>query len=619
MKPLRTFLLVALALGMFGFIVFYERRNSEDAARAGATAGLLPNFNPASVTSVEITGPTNQSVRVEKTNDAWTLVQPVVYPAHAARVNALLTFFAQLTRTSHISAQDLTSQRQRLSAFGLEPPRATVIVQQDAGRIELTIGSRTPVGNQVYVQLVGSDGIYFIDGAILDRLPQAVDDWRDPAFLPLKGLAFNRLKVEVRTGTGLNVLQLQVDPATHVWRLTGPMAARADNRKLNQLLGQLAAWQIRRFVPENPKPDLEAVGLQSPEVALTFAQGSNDLLVAHFGKSPANDESLVYARCLPRSSPVLVSKDLLSRLRAPFSEFRERRLLSVPLSPVDLIEVRGEEPFSVQRLPDGAWWTYSPQPQPADAQFVTNFFASLTALEITDFERDEVTEDYSSWGLNRPRRQFIMRLAVTNSPPGVTNRIIAQVDFGTNQADKVYARIQGENSVYAVKLDAYRRLPVQAFQLMDRRVWLFNTNDVTSVSIRLKGESWKLARNADHQWTLAPRGTPLDFPLPHILDEALYRLGRLQVEAWTAQGDDKLDRFGIPDADDHVDIEVNSGQQVLRLALDFGRMAPNQNLYVAVTKNGRRYVFEMALWFFDPYLTLLRSLPPSPSTSADNR
>lgn len=620
MKPLRTLLLVVLALGMFAYIALYERHETEPSQAAGTAPMLFANFNPALVASVEVSMLTNQSLRVERTNNTWLLVHPLVYPAHALRVDRLLSIFSQLTRSSHISAQELTAQRQPLSAFGLDPPRATVVVQHDLGRLELKIGNRTPLGSQVYVQLVGSDGIYFTDAAVLDRLPRSVDEWRDPGFLPLKGLAFNRLKIEARAGGGVNVLQFETDPATRLWRLTGPMAARADNAKLEQLIGQLQTWQIRSFVSESPKPDLEIYGLQTPELTLVFGRGSNDLLMAQFGKSPPNDNSLIYARCLGRTGPVLVDKELVAKLRVPFSEFRERRLTSAGLGVADLVEVRGQENFTLQRQKDGSWWTHSPQPQLADPQLVMNFFANITALRIADFERDEVTEDYSSWGLNRPRRQYLFRQAITNVPPGVTNRLLAQLDFGTNKADKIYARVQGENSVYTVKLEAYALLPSQSFQLWDRRLWSFDTNDVTTVTIQLMSYRWKLVRNAARQWSLAPATTALEFPVPNMVDEVIYRLGRLQAVVWTAQGDDKLATYGIPDADAHLEIEVSpTGKPVQHLTLDFGPSAPSQNIFASAKKNGRRLIFEISRSLFDLYGSLLQSLPRPPTSSADHK
>ena len=87
---------------------------------------------------------------------------------------------------------------------------------------------------------------------------------------------------------------------------------------------------------------------------------------------------------------------------------------------------------------------------------------------------------------------------------GPTNAIIAELDFGTNQADKVFARRADEPSfVYAVKLADFQRLPSASWQMRERRIWNLSTNDVARATIRQQGRVRQIIRNGPHDWSLA--------------------------------------------------------------------------------------------------------------------
>lgn len=598
MNPVRTWLLVALTIGLFGFIVFVERRSSDAAATAGGAGQLLPNFNPALVTSVEVIFRTNQILRAERTNDDWNLVLPFKYPAYANRIDNLLEVFTQLNRQSHISAQELLAHQQPMSAFGLDPPQATLIVEQPGDRLELKVGGKAPIGDKVYVQLVGTDGIFFNDTAFLTRLPRSIDDWRDPTFLRLKGLSFNCLRM--RAGT--HAFELQIDPSSQLWQLTKPIVARADNLRLNSVIRQLKEWQIRWFVPDSASADLDDYGLQPPVAVLRLGQGTNDLLVVQFGKSPTNDPTRVYAQCLPSSTLVEVPHAPLDQLSVPYTAWRDPRLVPMPSSTISLIQAQAEENFSLQRQADGSWRVISPQAFQADPELVKQFLGELGGLEIVEFVKDVVT-DFSDWGLAKPSRQYTLK-AIT--PAGFTNQV--QVNFGTNKDDHIYARLSNEDSVYAARLEAVRKLPVRAFQFRDRRLWNFASSNVVNVTVTIHDQTRKLVRNASQQWMLETNSVPLIGPLSAALEETLHRFGQLRAETWTDLGEDKLAKYGFPEAGHRLALQVNADGKTQVLTLDFGGLAPSQNVYAAVSLDGRKVVFELGWRLFQLYQDVLHSL-----------
>src|SRR5207245_9338414 len=106
-------------------------------------------------------------------------------------------------------------------------------------------------------------------------------------------------------------------------------------------------WQSppsAQCLPDQPNPDLENLGLQPAELGLALGQGTNTVAQLQFGKN--KDAGQVYARVYGQNTIVAVASDLVAPWRAPVNDFRDPHLL-VLTRPVDVIEVRGVENFSV--------------------------------------------------------------------------------------------------------------------------------------------------------------------------------------------------------------------------------------------------------------------------------
>lgn len=602
MNPRSTRWLVALALALLAYIVFIERRWLDTPAREQATAKLLPDFDPAKVTSLEILRD-QQIIRVRRTNDTWVLAAPVVYPAQGDAVERFLESLGQLTRMTYITAAELLAQTNGLAHFGLEPPLASIVLQSRAGRQELRVGGPTPFGGRVYVQVVGADGLYAAEAGFTTRLPRSAEEWRDTVFVNLAGLSFNRLEVR----TGARSFEALRNPTNRLWELTQPIHARADNPRLEALLRQLQAARVSQFVTDDPAADLEPLGLRPPEVELILAQGTNEVLTLQFGRSASHAPNAVHARRADRGGVVLVPKALADQLRARFSEFRDKRLLGFPPLTAERIEVRGEEGFTVQRQTNGLWRLIQPRDQPADAGLMKDFLVNLGELEVVEFVKDVVT-DFSSYGLAPPNRQILLSTVATNAA-GATPQLLAQLDFGSSEADKVFVRRADENSVYAVALGDAQRLPTAAWQLRDRRVWDFAASNVVSLAVKLQGREHRLTRNSAEQWTVAPGSQGIINSL--ALDELLSQFGQLTVQTWVGRGADKLEPFGIPQADHQLALEVVADGRTETLTVAFGALSATFRPYAVITVDGQPILCEFPLRLYGVYRETLRGVVPA--------
>jgi len=581
MRGKQTTTLVVLALGLFAFIWLFERHTPDSVQVAERALKLLPGFEPNTVRSVELTS-SNLALHAVRNGNQWTLTAPVNYPARADTIDTFLALAGELSTRQRVPAKSLAPAR--LAGFGLRPPQAVLRFEQPTNRLEFSLGARSPLGDRLYFQLAGHADVFIAGSNFFSRLPRSADDWRDPALLHLDNIPFDRLEIRA-AGRGLS---LERPAAGQPWRLTRPFAARVDNAKVQFLLQQLRAWRASAFVTDQPAADLEPLGLRTPELELVFGLGTNDLQVVQFGRSPTNDAGQIYARRLAHTNVVLVPAGPLDRLRAPFADWRERRLAHFEVASVDNLEIRGEDALALRRDTNG-WRVVEPLNFAADGAIVTNLLLSLGTLEATEFVKDVVT-DFGAYGLAKPVRRYILKSTATNAAGTATNLTLVSLDFGTNAAGAVFARRTDEESVYSVPAGNIIRLPQALFQVRNRRLWDFASSNVVNVTIKQGGRTRRLVRDAAREWQNAPGSTGDVNSL--AVESTLASLGDLRAVAWTARGADKKPAYGFSPAGHEIALEVAVGEKLQTFTLEFGGISVMRRPYAAVPIEGEAVIFE---------------------------
>ena len=234
--------------------------------------------------------------------------------------------------------------------------------------------------------------------------------------------------------------------------------------------------------------------------------------------------------------------------------------------------------------------------------------SALSRLQIVEFTGDAaIAQDWARYGLASPIRQYTLKSATANSPAGPTNAVIAELSFGTNQADKVFARRADEPGfVYAVKLGDVLRLPAAGWQIRERQIWNLSTNDVARATIRQQGRMRQIVRNGPHDWSLAPGSQGIINDL--AVEETVSGLCQLTAAAWVARGATDRARFGLTDNDLQITLELKNGDKA---SVEFGSEAPGNVPCAAITLEGEPWVFECPAWLY-VYAQHYLSLPANP-------
>jgi len=180
-KP--TWILLSIAAVLFAFIFLFERRLPD----ANRPPPRLLAFSPGEVTNIQLRLTNQLTLSVARAkpgvNVPLNLTFPVSYPARHHAIQPLLNALAEVIPVAEISAQELKAGKRTIAEFGLDVPQATLTLQHHGQRIEILFGSKTPVGDGVYVQVLNQSSIYILSAEFVNALPRSYNDWRDLSLL----------------------------------------------------------------------------------------------------------------------------------------------------------------------------------------------------------------------------------------------------------------------------------------------------------------------------------------------------------------------------------------------------------------------------------------------------
>ena len=590
MNPRQTWFWLLLASVLFGLVL---ARNRYFRGHESGPGKVVPNLKTAAVESIQITLAGSVELRAERAGSGWTLAKPLSYPAQAASIEALLARLERLTPATSIRMEELKNRPKADEEFGFANPQASILIQQQGDqRIRLLLGGKTAPGDQFFLQVVGAENVYVIDADVLKFVPRSANDWRDRTVLDLRALGFDRIAVT----NGTRIFEVQRDSTNSPWRMARPFLARADGAKIEQALEKLQNLRVTQFVSDDPKADLEALNLQPAELELAFSQGSNNVALLQFGKT--NNAGQVYVRRGGQNTIVTAANELVEPWRAPANDFRDLHLL-VLTQPVDAIEIRGEENFSVQRLTNDTWRVL-PQDLPTDEASVNELISVLGGLHL-EVAQGFVTEaGLTNYGLAPPLRQYTF-YARADGAAGASNSVLAELQFGTNQPGKVFVRRTDESAVYSIPTNDFQRLPAGGWQLRGRRLWNFSDDDIAGATIRKDGKACQIIRKERYHWSFAPGSQGL-IKNELALEETVRGLVQVTAASWVARGDQNRVRYGFHDGGLQVTLELKNGDKA---TVEFGAEAPSNFEYAAVVLESQVWIFEFPWLLFRDVLSSL--------------
>ncbi|MDP2991350.1 MAG: DUF4340 domain-containing protein, partial [Kiritimatiellota bacterium] len=191
-----TFFLLILSVLLGAFIAIVEWGEKDEDAQDRPNLRLL-DIEPENVIYWSFSRDT-LFVACANEQGQWLINKPVAARADSIKLNHMLAVLAKLPRGEIVTAAQRSSRSLSLDDYGLGKPLACMVLGDAEHRYTLAVGGLSPMKDAVYVQVDNSDDVIATSTNLLDIIPRAAADLRDPRLLAgapayVKGLAIKRL------------------------------------------------------------------------------------------------------------------------------------------------------------------------------------------------------------------------------------------------------------------------------------------------------------------------------------------------------------------------------------------------------------------------------------------
>jgi hypothetical protein len=406
---MRTSLLIllSLALGLLGFIVFFERGSLSTTERQGRKGRVLDSFVRERVSRIEIQrkGVTTVLVRDETHADdplapsGWRVEKPYAAQADQTVVDALigaLEWIEPRRSLGEVSAKELVE-------FGLDKPRYRVRFRAGRDDAGFSLGAPAADGGGAYLRPLGRSVVYVVGKDVVEALDHESADYHDKTLQRgVSMLTFESLELSDASGLRKLVRRDGFD-----W-LSAPYQSLASTPSLTGVVDAFDALRATRYIDSSDRPEL-ASGLDAPSFSASLtstvldktaqtqpgtpakSQRKSERLELRVGRECAGHSGEHYLR-VGTGALFCAADSELAKLHKSADELRETRLLPLDDSEIRSVRLRDGGRELVLTTKEQATTCTLTQPGhdklsgTADPAALTAWYAALRGATIQHFD-----------------------------------------------------------------------------------------------------------------------------------------------------------------------------------------------------------------------------------------
>ncbi len=520
MKTRTTWILAVIALVVAGVVALDYKKGTTTEKRRERSRRLV-ELDSASVTRLELVQ-SNVTMVAEKSGDRWQLKQPLEYRADAGTIHSILDGieFAEKIRT--LTAADLAGMD--LAELGLAPPRIQLTLTARDKPVTLRVGGETPTKNSVYVQVAGREEVCVVESYLVERLQRTVADFRDRVVLDFDPALASRLELKSADRV-VELARQAAGDGPALWSFVRPLAARADQTRVSDLLSGLAALRVQEFVSDDPK-DIHTYRLGEPAREITVSRtGTEGVLTLLVSAPLTNQPHLVHAKLKNGDAIFTLEAAAVQKSDVAVADLRDRQVLAARAEEVQAIEIqRGADRLTLVRSNE-EWRITGPVTEPAAGERVEGLLTNLRGLRVEQFAADVAT-DLEKFGLAVPATIVKLQGAGTNV---VGQLLISAPEPG---AAVCHVKREGEPFIYGVATNIWGWLPADHWAVRSRRVANFGEAPITKLEVQRPTGRVVVNRAADGSWRLGePAQGVLNVDDVQVVVDVLARLDAAEFHA----------------------------------------------------------------------------------------
>ena len=363
-------------------------------------------FSPAEVATLHLQVADQPEIRCKRqialnpdvTGDAdgWEMLQPVKAKADARAVEDIVSALGSLK----VVVFEADGEHNPAN-YGLSQPRITVALQSTADEQiqELQIGSDAGTPGRIYVTHSEHSAVYVVNKEIYTKLNKTVFDLRDKRVIDFQRTATHRFTI--RQEDSEIMCQKNVDGE---WEITTPVALKADEEAVDDLLFGVDALRAVAFVDDQPK-NLRSYGLESPSIEASFMVPDAEPATLLVGKVKGDN---IYVKAQNAQTVFLVKKALLDLVGIGVAGLRNKQILDFEADDAAKIGLRyGKVNLTCQKQGTN-WRLTQPVQEQANNGVVRSIIQQVNRLTVETFLPRPPS--ITATGFDAPEIQLIVTL-----------------------------------------------------------------------------------------------------------------------------------------------------------------------------------------------------------------
>jgi hypothetical protein len=425
-KNLRTFsptLIAALVLVvLLGYLFLFELRGKKETEAGKA---LFLGIEQPQISSMTLKYP-DREITLTKDGRKWHVIKDSKsFSGDDDAVRSLLSQISELEVQENVADNPSS-----LDEFGLSSPRVEVKFKIPNHEYRLVIGSETPVGSGTYVKSGSDDKILIVDkSSLLPFLDRSENDFRDKQIL-----AVNEDRIHaVIFSSGSSSFEVDRKGGRWVGKDV-PDYVQLDQDRMKLIVKAFLNLKIDNFEADNPR-NLAAYGLDKPNAAIEIFEDDSSVRVLFGNKKENGDYYIKLGSEMPVYS---VSEYLFVQIPENIDEIRVRKVVNIDPTKVTGVEVKERGSYLSMRKIGDEWKVINNGKSQVSEKKIKDLLNDIGNLEVESFV-DDNPRDLAPYGLDRPEIQ----ITVT----GPSDEKVTLL-FGREEDKEVYAKIQGQDSIY---------------------------------------------------------------------------------------------------------------------------------------------------------------------------
>jgi hypothetical protein len=576
MKPRTTLTLVAIGGCFFAYIWFVEKHQKTTRELEDSNAKVV-EIEQDKITSIALKSGDAQ-VELVKNDASWRLQAPLQDRADTPTVNSLLSLVSGLRHDSKILLEK-AQEKEKLKEFGVDASDTQIRLKSDKGKeITLLIGKDSAVDGKVYVRVDGSEAVYVIRNELRNQVTKKADDFRDKKLSDTAPALVQ--KIHVKTAE----LEVELERKNNHWSFLKPIAARAADQKVNDLLASVLNAQVSQFLPETPTPEQ---GLAEPRATVQLTlDGQKDPLTLTVGAAPTGDENKEksFAKLSTRAAVTVLANTALDPLIKPrIADLRDRKLLRVESDIVDRLTIESQAGSKFVLARKGESWVR----KEGDKEIAINdamasrLLTELVAAEATNLVADaaESPEELEKYGLGKPQVKVTLSSYASENTAETKagEKPLASLLFGTVEGDNGYTKLEQEPFILAAPKTLISGIPTHPVQIQPLLLTEVKSDEVTKLTVKT-GETAVSVEKKENEWKLSGGEGTVNTP---AVQGVLGILANLRAQKWIGPTDAAAQGLEKPELT--VTVEMKKGDQTSSIEIKLGSATEENSLYATLS------------------------------------